>query len=40
MTKFTPETLMAYLVAKYAYLNDENTKAQQVYDYIISKQPN
>jgi len=38
MAKFTPETLMAYLVAKYAYLNDENVKAQQVYDYIMSKQ--
>lgn len=40
MAKFTPETLMAYLVAKYAYLNDNNVKAQEVYDYIMSKQPN
>jgi hypothetical protein len=38
MVQFTPQTLMAYLVAKYAYLNDNDTKAQQVYDYIMSKQ--
>ena len=38
MAQFTPENLMAYLVAKYAYLNDNNVKAQQAYDYIMSKQ--
>lgn len=37
-TQFTPESLMAYLVSKYAYLNDNNAKAQEVYDWIISKQ--
>lgn len=37
MAEFTPETLMAYLVAKYAYLNDNNAKAQEMYNYIMSK---
>ena len=40
MEKFTPETLMTYLVAKYAYLNDNNVKAQEVYDRIMSRQSN
>ena len=40
MEKFTPETLMAYLVAKYAHLNDNNVKAQEVYDRIMSRQSN
>lgn len=40
MAKFTPETLMAYLVAKYAHLNDNNVKAQEVYDRIMSRQSN
>lgn len=38
-TQFTPESLMQYLIAKYASLNDNNVKAQQVYDLIMSKQP-
>lgn len=37
--KFTPESLMAYLTAKYAHLNDGGKKAQEVYDAIMSKQP-
>lgn len=38
-TTFTPESLMAYLTTKYAYLNDNNVKAQEVYDMIMSKEP-
>ena len=38
-TTFTPETLMQYLINKYAYLNDNNAKAQEVYDMIIAKEP-
>lgn len=37
-TPFTPESLMAHLVDKYAHLNDNNAKAQEVYDWIMSKQ--
>lgn len=37
--KFTPESLMAYLIARYAYLEDDNAKAQEVYNMIMSKQP-
>jgi hypothetical protein len=39
-TSFTPESLMTYLINKYAYLNDNNVKAQEVYNKIISKQSN
>jgi hypothetical protein len=38
-TEFTPEALLASLIAKYAYLNDNNAKAQATYDMIMSKQP-
>lgn len=37
--KFTPESLMVYLTAKYAHLNDGGKKAKEVYDMLISKQP-
>lgn len=37
--KFTAESLWNYLVAKYAYLNDNNAKAQEVYDALMAKQP-
>lgn len=34
---FTPEKLMMYLTARYESLNDNNAKAQEVYNTIISK---
>lgn len=37
-TKFTPEALLQFLIARYAYLDDNNVKAQQVYDSIIARQ--
>ena len=39
-TSFTPESLMTYLISRYAYLNDNNVKAQEVYNRILSKQSN
>jgi hypothetical protein len=38
-TKFTPESFMTYLQEKYASLNDNGAKAQEVYDRIMAKQP-
>ena len=38
-TPFTPEKLMQDLILMYAHLNDNNQKAQEVYDKIMSKQP-
>ena len=37
--KFTPESLMALLIARYAHLEDNNVKAQAVYEMIMSKKP-
>lgn len=39
MEKFTEESLLAYLIAKYAYLNDNNERAQSMFDLIMSKKP-
>ena len=39
MKTFSPETLLAMLIAKYAYLNDNNATANQVYDMIMASQP-
>ena len=36
---FTPEKLMQDLILMYAHLNDNNQKAQEVYNKIMSKQP-
>lgn len=38
-TKFTPEKTLAFLIAKYEHLNDGGAKAQEVYEFILSKQP-
>lgn len=37
-TRFTPEKLLAQLKAEYVHLNDNDAKAQEVYEYILSKQ--
>lgn len=36
---FTPEKLMENLKTQFAYLNDNDVKATEVYDLIMSKQP-
>lgn len=36
--KFTPEKLLEFLTTKYSHLNDNATKAQEVYELILSKQ--
>ena len=37
-TEFTPESLMANLVKRYEHLNDNNVRAQEVYDLITTRQ--
>jgi hypothetical protein len=36
-TPFTSTSLMDHLVATYAHLNDNNAKAQEIYDLLMSK---
>jgi hypothetical protein len=36
---FTPEKLMQDLILMYAHLNDNNQKAEEVYNKIMSKKP-
>ena len=39
MKTFSPETLLAELIKKYEYLNDNNATAQRVYELIMASQP-
>lgn len=39
MKTFSPETLLAELIAKYAYLNDNDATANRVYEIIMASQP-
>jgi hypothetical protein len=39
MNTFTPEALLASLITKYAYLNDNNATANTVYEIIMASMP-
>jgi hypothetical protein len=39
MKTFSAETLLAELIARYAYLNDNNATANKVYEMIMASQP-
>jgi hypothetical protein len=39
MKTFSTETLLAELIKKYEYLNDNNATAQRVYELIMASQP-
>lgn len=39
MKTFSAETLLAELIKKYEYLNDNNATAQRVYELIMASQP-
>jgi hypothetical protein len=40
MKAFSAETLLALLIKKYEYLNDDNATAQRVYELIMASKPN
>lgn len=39
MKTFSKETLLAELIAKYAYLNDNDATANRIYELIMASQP-
>jgi hypothetical protein len=39
MKTFSPETLLAELIEKYKYLNDNDATANRVYELIMASQP-